>query len=235
MTKKKVLLIIPLLLIAGLIIHSWVMVLTGDTVLVWRHYTALAFFITLIYLYIKNFRKTLLATVIYLILGICNVLTLTPSIIWNSYGIRIGSANIETPPFQILSFGLLILLGVLNFDTFVDIFLDYKEMRQKTKTKESVQVDNEKVLITGNNFTKEIAWNEINQLNAFKKDFFTTERVELEIVYFDKSITINEEVDGWGLFVAKAKELFPTMPQDWDTTIIHPPFETNFRTIYLKA
>lgn len=234
MTKKKLLLLIPLLLIAGLILYTWITVLTGDNVLVWRHYTGLVLFVPLIYLFTKSFRKTVLATIIYLILGICNVLTLTPAIIWNSYGIRIGSANIETPPFQILSFGLLVLLCILNFDTIVDIYLDFKEMRQ-TKMKDSIQVDNEKVLITGANLKKEISWSEITQLNAFKKDFMTWDRVDLEIVYGDKSITINEDVDGWNEFVSKTKELFTTLPQDWDTAIIHPPFETNFRTIYSKA
>lgn len=213
MTKKKLLLLIPLLLIAGLILYTWITVLTGDNVLMWRHYTGLVLFVPLIYLFTKNFRKTVLATIIYLILGICNVLTLTPAIIWNSYGIRIGSANIETPPFQILSFGLWVLLCILNFDTIVDIYLDLKEMRQ-TKMKDSIQVDNEKVLITRANFKKEISWSEITQLNAFKKDFMTWDRVELEIVYGDKSITINEDVDGWNEFVSKAKELFTTLPQD---------------------
>jgi hypothetical protein len=235
MRKKKILLLIPLLLIAGLILYTWITVLTGDNVLVWRHYTGLILFVPLIYLFTKNFRKTILGTVIYLIFGICNVLTLTPSIIWNSYGIRIGSANIETPPFQLLSFGLLILLCVLNFDTLVDIYLDFKEMRQKTKIKESIQVDKEKVLISGTNFKKEIAWNEITQINIFKKDFLTTDRIELEIVYDDKSLTINEDVEGWDLFITKAKEMFATMPKDWDTIIINPPFETNFRTIYSKV
>ena len=235
MTKKKVLLLIPLLLIAGLLLYSWITVLTGDNILVWRHYTGLILFLPLIYLFTKNLRKALLATLIYLILGTCNVLTLTPSIIWNSYGIRIGSVNLETPPFQVLSFGLLILLCGLNFDTLVDIYFDFKEMRQKNKMKESIQVDNERVLITGTNFKKDIPWNEVTQINVFKKDFFTTDRIELEIVYGDKSITINEDVEGWNLFITKAKDLFATMPQDWDTTIIHPAFETNFRTIYSKA
>ena len=45
MTKKKVLLLIPLLLIAGLILYTWITVLFGDNILVWRHYTGLLLFI----------------------------------------------------------------------------------------------------------------------------------------------------------------------------------------------
>jgi hypothetical protein len=234
MTKKKVLLLIPLLLIAGLILYTWITVLFGDNILVWRHYTGLLLFIPLIYLFTKNFRKTILGTFIYLILGTCNVLTLTPSIIWNSYEIRIGSANITTPPFQILSFGLLVLLCILNFDTLVDMYLDFKEMRQP-KMKENIQVDNEKILITGTSFKKEIVWSEITQMNVSKKDFMAWDRIELEIVYGDKSLTLNEDVEGWNEFVIKVKELFTSIPHDWDTIIIHLPFETNFKTIYSKA
>jgi hypothetical protein len=191
MTKKKVLLLIPLLLIAGLILYTWITVLTGDNVLVWRHYTASVLFVPLIYLFTRNFRKVILGTVIYLILGICNFLTLTPTIVRNSYWNRIGSASIETPAFQLLSFGLLTLLCVLNFDTLVNMYLDFKEMREKAKVRERVEVDNEKILIKGTNLKKEIAWNEITQINVFKKDFLTTGRIELEIVYGEKSITPN--------------------------------------------
>jgi hypothetical protein len=169
-----------------------------------------------------------------LILGCCNVLILTPSTKWTSYGIHIGSANIETPPFQLLSFGLLMLLCILNFDTLADIYFDLKEIRQ-TKMKDYIQVDNEKVLIAGRTFKKEISWIEITQINTFKRDFLTWDRVELEIVYGNKSLTINEDIEGWNAFVSKSKELFTSIPQDWDTTIIHPPFETNFRNIYSKG
>ena len=234
MTKTKVFLLIPLMLIAALLLYTWITVLTGDNILVWRHYTGLVLFIPVIYLFTKNFRKTVLGTAMYLILGICNVLTLTPTIIWNSYGIRIGSVNIETPPFQLLSFGLLILLCILNFYTLVDIYLDFKEMRQ-IDMKEYIHVGAKKVIITGTNFKKDIYWGDITQINAFKKDFLTWERIELEIVYGDKSLTINEDVKGWNLFVTKAKELFATMPHDWDTAIINSPFEINFRTVYSKA
>ena len=234
MPKKKISLLAPLLIIAGLLIYTWITVLTGDNILVWRHYTGLILFVPLIYLFTKNFRKTLLGTFIYLILGICNFLTLTPSIKWNSFGIYVADTKIGTPPFQLLSFCLLILLCILNFDTLVHIYLDFKEIRQ-TKMKESIRIDNEGIFITGTNFKKNIAWTEITQMNAFKNDFFTWDRVELEIVYGDKSLTINEDVEGWDLFVTQSKKLFATIPQDWDTTIIHPPFETNYTTIYSKS
>lgn len=60
-------------------------------------------------------------------MGTCNLLTLTPAVISNSYGLRIGSVTLPTPDFQLLSFSLLILFLIINFDTLVNIYLDYKD------------------------------------------------------------------------------------------------------------
>src|SRR5579862_1735270 len=133
MTKQKILLLIPLTIVAGLLIYSWATILFTDVVATWRHYLALALFIGLIYLVFKSFKKTVLATGIYLIFGTCNLLTLTPSVTTNSYGMRIGSLELWTPTFQVLSFGILMLFFVLNFDTLINIRLDYQEARQAKK------------------------------------------------------------------------------------------------------
>ena len=96
------------------------------------------------------------------------------------------------------------------------------------------QYDQEGFSISYEDFIKRINWADITQLNAYKVDLFTTDRVDLEIVYGDKAFSINEELPGWYQFVIKTKEIFPTIPKDWDTKIIHPPFETNYTTIYKR-
>ena len=135
MTKQKILLLIPLTIVTGLLVYSWATILFTDVVATWRHYLALALFIGLIYLFFKSFKKTVLATGIYLIFGTCNLLTLTPSVTTNSYGMRIGSLELWTPTFQLLSFSILVLFFVLNFDTLINIRLDYQEARQAKKKK----------------------------------------------------------------------------------------------------
>lgn len=131
MTKKKTLLLIPIIIIAGLIIYSWAIILFTEVIATWRHYLALALIVGLIFLFFKNFKKAIIGTGIYLILGTCNLLALTPSVTTDAYGIRIGSLKLWTPSFQLLSFGLLLLFLILNFDTLTDIYLDYKEARTK--------------------------------------------------------------------------------------------------------
>ena len=234
MTKKKILLLIPLIIIGVLIAYSWITLLIQEYIPIWRHYIALSLFALLIFLYIKNFTKAVIATGIYLLLGTCNFLSLTASTIWNSYGVRVGSAEIWTPSFQLVSFGLFILFAILNFGTLADIYFDWKETRQRN-TKETIEVDNEGVTIIGDKYRTRINWNEISELNVYKKDFFTFDRVELEIVYGDKMLTINEDVRGWKEFVAKTKEIFPILSDNWEAEVIHQPFVTNFTTIYQKV
>jgi hypothetical protein len=83
-------------------------------------------------------------------------------------------------------------------------------------------------------FTKTLAWSDITQINVYKVDMMTTDRIDMEIVYGEKAFTISEEFPGWYRFVGKLKELFPAIPKDWDFTIAQTPFATNYRTIYNK-
>jgi hypothetical protein len=130
MTKQKILLLIPLAIIGSFLIYSCVTILSTDVVATWRHYLSFALFSILIFLFFKNNKKTLLATIFYLILGTCNLLILTPSVTTNSYGLSIGSIEMWTPGFQLLSFGLLVLLLILNFDTLVNMYFDFKEAKK---------------------------------------------------------------------------------------------------------
>lgn len=84
-------------------------------------------------------------------------------------------------------------------------------------------------------FSKELKWDEITELNVYKKDLLTIDRIEMEIVYGDKLVTISEDLPGWYQFVLKTKSIFPTIPKDWDSEIVQPPFATNYRTIFEKT
>ncbi len=97
------------------------------------------------------------------------------------------------------------------------------------------QYDKDGFTISYEDFTKRINWADITQLNVFKIDQMTIDRIDMEIVYGDKYFTISEELPGWYQFVLKTKEISLTIPKDWDITIIQPAFETNYKTIYDKT
>lgn len=83
-------------------------------------------------------------------------------------------------------------------------------------------------------FAKSLRWTAITQINVYKTDLLTTDRVDMEIVYTDRCFTISEELPGWYQFVIKLKEVFPDIPKEWDTEIVYPAFATNYRTIYTR-
>ena len=83
-------------------------------------------------------------------------------------------------------------------------------------------------------FVKDVLWENITQLNVYKKDLLAIDRVEMEIIYGDTYFIITEDLPGWFQFVIKLKEVFPTIPKDWEINIVNPAFESNFTTIYKK-
>jgi len=134
MPKPKKLLLIILIIIAVILAYSWSIILLTEIEATWRHYLALLLFIPLLILFKKDFKKAVLSTGLYLILGTCNLITLTPSVTSNSYGIRIGAIELWTPTFQLYSFLILILFFLMNFNTLVNYYLDYQDSK-KAKNK----------------------------------------------------------------------------------------------------
>jgi hypothetical protein len=130
MTKQEKRFLISVVPVAGLLIYCWTIFLFTDVAATWRHYLALLCFSGLAFLFFKDVRKTILGTAVYLFMGTCNLLALTPTITISSYGVTIGSLKLETPTFQLLSFGLLLFFLTVNFDALVNIYLDYKESKE---------------------------------------------------------------------------------------------------------
>lgn len=131
MTKKKILLLIPLIIIAGLLIFCWTKILLTDIIVTWQHYMSLGLFAVLVFLYLKSLTKTVIETGLYLLLATFNALSMMPEI--NTSYFRTGL--IETPHFQLLSLGLLMLFLILNSDTLVNMYLDNKEAKAHVRLK----------------------------------------------------------------------------------------------------
>lgn len=129
MNKQKIFLFVPLAIIAGLLIHTWTIILQTGLIANWRHYLATGFFILLAVLFCRGLKVTLLSTIIFLILGAFNLLTLTPAIITNSFVLRIGSIEIQTPGIQLLPSGLLVLLLIMNATALIEMYLDIREVK----------------------------------------------------------------------------------------------------------
>ncbi len=90
-------------------------------------------------------------------------------------------------------------------------------------------------VVTFDGFSKALNWTDITEINVYKKDLITVDEIRMQIVYGDKQLEISEELPGWFQFTIKTKDVFQTIPKEWDIEIINPAFATNFRTIYSKA
>lgn len=137
MTKQKILLLIPLLIISCLLIYTWSCIFFGDYYgASWQHLLAVGFFIIPAVMFFLHFKLSVLSTGCYLLLGTFNLLALTPWIASTSYWMQIGPLTVGTPKLQLLSLGLLVLFCALNFKTLVNIYLDYKGYKDEQASNE---------------------------------------------------------------------------------------------------
>jgi len=79
---------------------------------------------------------------------------------------------------------------------------------------------------------EKISWAAIERIVAYKADQLTTDEICLDVFWKDWRWTITEDTPGWYIFVEKLKEIFPTIPDDWDSQIIQPPFTSNYVVLY---
>ena len=131
--KRKVLFFIPFSILTIVLIYSWYTFIFTDNIAAFSHYLGLLFFLPIIYFLYKGktLKKAIVLTGVYLILATINLFSFMPFIMTSSFGISIGSIDIWSTSLNGFALLLLILYCVLNFDTLVEIHLDYKEIRGK--------------------------------------------------------------------------------------------------------
>jgi hypothetical protein len=128
-TKQKILLFIPIGIVAGLLVYCWTIILATSILATWRHYVGLILFVALMVLFSRS-RKLVIAIGIYLVLATGNLLAITPSII--TFYFWIGP--VSTPHLQGLALGIFLLYCILNCDTVINFYLDHKEKKQQAVT-----------------------------------------------------------------------------------------------------
>jgi hypothetical protein len=82
---------------------------------------------------------------------------------------------------------------------------------------------------------KDILWNDVNELHAYKKDLLTYDEICINIILPKSIITITEEIEGWVEFIEKMNKVFPSINKEWYADIMLPAFKTNFTILYKKS
>jgi hypothetical protein len=136
MRKQKILMLVPLAIVLGFLIHCWTNALLNTFIPNWRHYIGIVLFVPLLILFFKDLCKAIIGLGVYLLLTTFNLVAITPAI--TTSWINFGSSGLTTPPVQLLSLGLFILYFIMNLDSLINIQLDYKKAKtlkiQKQKT-----------------------------------------------------------------------------------------------------
>lgn len=121
---------LPFALVSAMLLITWIVFLTKSLIPQWQHYIGLILFTPILYytLIDKTLKKPLILIGVYLILGTVNILAFLPFILTN--GLTIGSGENELHiGLNGIAALLLIVYGILNFDTLANMYLDYKESK----------------------------------------------------------------------------------------------------------
>jgi len=120
---KRILLFIPLVWAISTLSNTWIQILTSGSTAVWQHYSALILLAILIGTSFRGFTATLIATGIFLLIGVFGGYSLTVPI--SSTTIRVGS--LLSFPFNAFCLMIFSIYLLLNGYTLVKIYMEKKE------------------------------------------------------------------------------------------------------------
>lgn len=90
--------------------------------------------------------------------------------------------------------------------------------------------------LTGHKGVKHYNWSDIETIFGFKEDRFATDEICMDIFFSDKtSIRLAESTPGWYQFNNRLSKAIPTVSENWDTTVVQPPFATNMTLLFDKT
>lgn len=100
----------------------------------------------------------------------------------------------------------------------------------------SVRVSDEGVtLLEGDRQCAHVAWCEVQEVVAFKRDLGTYDDIRLAFRVDGGWVEVSEDAEGWSALSAAIGRQFPTAPPDWHEAVMLPPFETCYRVLYKRT
>lgn len=81
---------------------------------------------------------------------------------------------------------------------------------------------------------KKYLYAEIEVIVAFKVKGRQGDELRVEVIFGDCAIRISQDAPGWHQFVVKTKEVFPTIPDQWDLEMLIPSFAIDLMVLYKK-
>ncbi len=81
---------------------------------------------------------------------------------------------------------------------------------------------------------KKYLYSAIEVIVAFKVKGRTGDELRVEVIFDDCAIRISQDAPGWHQFVVKTREVFPTIPDQWDLEMLIPSFAIDLMVLYKK-
>lgn len=76
-------------------------------------------------------------------------------------------------------------------------------------------------------------WSEINKIEAYKLDQFTTDLLCVKIyLKNENAYNLHEDMQGFYILLEALKERLPSYSDEWYEEVLQPPFEENLKVIY---
>lgn len=113
--NKRLVPLIPFLLITAIMIYTWSNLLFGDYIIQVAQWLGLGFYFLTLFIYFGNFKYGTLMTGVTLFIATFNVISFFADIMYISFGAGFGDNNIYTPGIQPFSLLILILYIIINF------------------------------------------------------------------------------------------------------------------------
>jgi hypothetical protein len=79
---------------------------------------------------------------------------------------------------------------------------------------------------------RNIRWDDIEEINAYKLDRLTKDEICFDIVLSETVITISEEIEGWQTFTDKLEAVLTGFDNEWFGKVAYPTFKTNLTKVY---
>jgi hypothetical protein len=129
MIKKKILIFIPILIIAIVLIFTWSDFIGGYYLARMKHYAGLVLFLIVSILFFIDSKIALVGTGIFLLCATINLIAITTAV--SVFTINIFPLSFL--PIQPLSFGILVIYLIANGSSLIDIYFNYKESKANKK------------------------------------------------------------------------------------------------------
>ncbi len=97
-----------------------------------------------------------------------------------------------------------------------------------------VKVSDDGLSIKLSSVIRNIRWDDIEEINAYKLDRLTSDEICFDIVLSETVITISGEIEGWQTFTEKLEAMLTGFDKEWFAKVAHPAFKTNLTTVYQR-